>query len=439
MKRIYLLIPAIILAAALVAVSINRSKHLKERSDYNVFYQAGRHFSQDLDLYDRTDNMRNFYYPPFAAFIFQALTVVPFRISANIFFLINVLVLFPLAVWMLFSILENLGYDRRKVRWPVILATVASLRFFWNNLNMFQMNFVVFTIILAGILYMSRKKPSVAAVLFTLATFIKVYPVFFVFYIFAVKRTKAVFLAIAVTGIFCIVAPSVQRGLTAGVKDHITYYKTFLTEFGEGKVVDIGMNHTLRAFMLKAFAPETRDRDVYLDDYPGISTISRLALLALFVGLAAALVIQIRRGEGVLSVPFVACLFIFTHLFSGITWTAHLVTSMFYYLPLFLIDYRKLKTPVRVFHFVLIFLVFFLAVEGSDTTGKMIYTFIRTYDLFVVVPLLLFGYYIAGMILGRQRIIVDLVSEEDTDLTDSMHRTISRILKNDLVVSDNRW
>ena len=40
MKKFYLLIPAVLLAAALVAVSINRSSKLKERSDYNVYYLA---------------------------------------------------------------------------------------------------------------------------------------------------------------------------------------------------------------------------------------------------------------------------------------------------------------------------------------------------------------------------------------------------------------
>ena len=109
---------------------------------------------------------------------------------------------------------------------------------------------------------------------------------------------------------------------------------------------------------------------------------------------------QIRQQGDLISLAGIASLFLFTHLFSGITWTAHFVTSMFYYLPLFLIDFRKLKIPVKVFHVLLIFFVFFLAVEGSDTTGREVYNFIRLYDVFVLVPLLLFLYYTCGILFG---------------------------------------
>ncbi len=400
MKKIYLLIPAVLLAAALVAVSINRSSKLKERSDYNVYYLAGQHFFHGQHLYEREENLRNFYYPPFAAFLFQVMTVVPLKISANIFFLLNVLILFPLALWLIFGILKNLGYDYRKVRIPVILAAVASLKFFWNNLTMFQMNFVIFTMLVAGVWYMSRHRHMHAAVLFTLATFIKVYPLFFVLYVLALKRSRGVLLAVVFTGLFCVVVPSAQRGFSTGLNDHLTYYETFLKDFKEGRVITTKVNHTLRSFVLKAFVPEARDLDVYPQDYPGVFRLSGLALLVLLGLLAAALGMQIRQQGDLISLAGIASLFLFTHLFSGITWTAHFVTSMFYYLPLFLIDFRKLKIPVKVFHVLLIFFVFFLAVEGSDTTGRAVYNFIRLYDVFVLVPLLLFLYYTGGILFG---------------------------------------
>jgi len=402
MNRKLLLIPAVLLAAALVAVSVNRSQKLKSRSDYNVYYTAGQHFAHGQALYEQDENVRNFYYPPFAAFLFQAMTVVPLKISANIFFLINALVLFPLAVWLIFGILVNLGFDYRKIRVPVILATVASLKFFWNNLTMFQMNFVIFTLVLAGLWYMSRRKDATAAVIYTVAAFIKVLPVFFTVYIFGVRRSRKVFLAIAITGIFCVLAPALQRGLSAGYADHLSYYETFLKDFKQGKVITKEVNHTLRSFTLKAFVPAARDTEVYPGQYPGTFRITSIILLLMLAAMTAAFAMQARRGNHAFTPAGIAVLFIFTHLFSGISWTAHYVTSMFYYLPLFLIDYRRLNIPVRIFHFLLMAMVFFLAVEGSDTTGRTIYDFIRTYDIFVVVPLLLFTYYMVLMISGKE-------------------------------------
>ena len=57
------------------------------------------------ELYYR-DKIRPFTYPPFAAFIFQPLHIIPLTVSSLILFLMNALVLLPLAIYLIYRILK---------------------------------------------------------------------------------------------------------------------------------------------------------------------------------------------------------------------------------------------------------------------------------------------------------------------------------------------
>ena len=259
---------------------------------------------------------------------------------------------------------------------------------------MFQINFVVFVIMLSGIYYLSRNRVQFSGIILTIATFIKIYPLFLLVYAFFRRPVRKVFLTFLFAGILCFLIPSIQRGINKGFNDHITYYEVFLKEFQHGKLKVGEKVHTLKSFMFKAFAPETRNKDIQASNYPGLNRISNIIILVLLVYLVYLGWFQLRKGELQSAIPFISCVLIFTHLVSGITWTAHLVTMQFSYLPLFLINRHKIQNKAHgIFHFFLISIAFFLAIEGSDTTGKFLYSGIRSWDIFVLFPIVLFGYY----------------------------------------------
>jgi hypothetical protein len=385
---------AVLLAVALVFVSINRSSKISEKSDFYVYWETGTNFFQGENIYDEGQNNRMFIYPPFAAFLFQGLAIFPLQTSANIFFLLNALILFPVSVLLILRILANYGFERRKITWAVALASVASIKFFWNNLMMFQINFVVFVIMLAGIYYLSRNRNQLSGIFLTVATFIKIYPLFLLIYSFFRQPVKKVFLTLMFVGFLCVFIPSIQRGVGKGLNDHITYYEVFLKEFQHGKLKVSEKVHTLKSFMFKAFIPETRNRDINSSEYPQLNTISNIIILALLGFLLYLGWFQLRKGQLHSAIPFISCVLIFTHLVSGITWTAHLVTMQFSYLPLFLINRHEIQNKAHgIFHLFLIGIALLLAIEGSDTTGKLLYSAIRTWDIFVLFPLVLFVYY----------------------------------------------
>ena len=393
-KRLFLVV-FVLYAGIMIAMSINRSEHIKERSDFFVYWKTGLNFFNGDELYPQQEQIRAFIYPPFAAFIFQVLAAIPFKISALVFFLLNSLGLPIIVIYLFFRILKNYGILQKTFLLPLTFSILVSFNYFWNNLNMLQVNYFLFTISLAGIFFLSEKKYSIAVVFFVIGTFIKIYPVFLLIYTFVLNPKKNVVISIAASVFLCLAVPSLQRGLSAGIEDHKIYYETFLKEFKEGKVIPDLKNHTIKTFLVKASDKTTNNGSINNSDYKMQMTIANIILMIMFASLSLAIYRQIRINQREFSFLILSAIFIFTHMISGITWAAHLVTSVFWYLPLFLIDWKRFYFSYqKVFHILLIVIAIFLAIEGSDTTGKNLYVFLRSFDVFVVYPVILFFYYL---------------------------------------------
>ncbi len=384
----------IVLSTGITVFSYNRSVKLNPRSDFYVFWNAGHSYSVGDDLYRQADDQRRFFYPPFAAFLFQVLAVMNFRTSAFVFGCFNYFILFPLTIWMLVKICRNYGFKDR-AGLAVALACICSFHYFWSNLIMFQMNLLVFTLCVAGIYFFSRKQSHWASLFLVAATFIKVYPVFLLAFVFITSLKSGKTILYTTGGILaCLLISIIPRGFETGLNDYISYYFSFLKEFQEGRIITIDANHTFKAFILKAFYPETRNVDIIASDYSLAVRIAEIILLLLFVSVIISSWKVIKSGSREKILIIFSLVFIFTHLFSGITWTAHLVTAMFSFLPLFLIDRKKIEGKThRIVYFLLAGMAFLLAIEGKDTTGRWLYYNLRHYDIFVIYPLVLFIYY----------------------------------------------
>jgi hypothetical protein len=90
------------------------------------------------------------------------------------------------------------------------------------------------------------------------------------------------------------------------------------------------------------------------------------------------------------SLAYLSSIILFTHLFSGITWTAHMVTLIFCLLPVLLIERKSLRLSGKTAYWGFIGLMVFLGIEGSDTVGERIYLAIRFYDVYTCLLLGLF-------------------------------------------------
>jgi hypothetical protein len=103
--------------------------------------------------------------------------------------------------------------------------------------------------------------------------------------------------------------------------------------------------------------------------------------------------ILLYRRKVYFSLVYLASIMLYTHLFAGITWTAHLVTLLFCLIPFLLIDTKSLNRGARISWYFIIGLLVFLGIEGSDTVGEWLYLAIRWYDVFTYLLLGLFLYY----------------------------------------------
>ncbi len=390
-KKPWLSILAIIYMAAMIAVSIPKSMDITEDSDYWAFWQGGKDFADKHELNYTEESKREFFYPPFAAFILQPLHLIPLKLSALIFFLINALILLPLAIYLIYSILRLIGVDARKAELTLILATLFTLKYFWNNLVMFQVNFILFDVMLIGFYYLARKKPHIAGIMFTIITFFKIIPGFLAAYVFLFHFSRRVFISMLLTVVICLTLPAAFRGIDLWVQDHVNQYENMLKPYIlKGRIVADQANHSLKAGLVKTFHPESRtDEHVYPEHYPvTVRIISILQLLLLVILLVNGFILYRRKVY--FSLAYLASILLFTHLVSGITWTAHMVTLMFCILPVLLIDVKTLKKPGKIAFYIFIAFMVFLGIEGSDTVGEKIYLCIRFYDVYTYLLIGLF-------------------------------------------------
>lgn len=94
----WLSIIALVYVAGMIAISIPKSMEQNEDSDHWIVWQAGKDFFEGKELYYR-DEFREYISPPFSAFVYQPFHLMPLKISNLVLFLLNALVLLPLAIY----------------------------------------------------------------------------------------------------------------------------------------------------------------------------------------------------------------------------------------------------------------------------------------------------------------------------------------------------
>jgi len=224
LKKPWIKILIVLFMAAMVVYVVPKAKGMKERSDHFVIWNAGKNFYEHQPLYN-PDNIRPYIYTPFAAFLFQPLHLVSYKVSAAILFLLCALVLLPLTLVMLYRILVITGHPPWRSRMAVALALLLSLKYSWNNLMMFQINQAIFFIMVAGIYFLAKKKPHLSGIIFTVITFIKIIPIFLAAYVFLYHFSRKVALSMILTVMVCLLLPAAFRGPAMLYQDYRTYYQ----------------------------------------------------------------------------------------------------------------------------------------------------------------------------------------------------------------------
>jgi hypothetical protein len=392
----------VFLVAVVVAVAVIRAGKQQIGTDFHVFWQAGYNFAHGLPLYQQLPGARNFIYPPFAAQVFQLLGLFPLKVAAGLFYVASVGFIFA-AAWLTRDLVHQLE-PHRPARLPLVLAFLFSANFILNNLNMLQVNLLVFVLCLLGIRAFAENRETAAGGWFVAATALKITPAFFVIWAM-IRGTRRSVVAIVGFGILCLTLPLIQRGPSQGVTDLAAYYQGFLREFSAGRVLATYTNQNLGAMIYRAMIPMTSGgMESYNYAYlPSLAGAAPLIYRGLAVGLLAiflAHLIRLRTIGKPVGTLEIASVFLASHLLSGLTWKAHLVTFLFVSYAFFSLDPRPMSRGGRL-ALGLAWAGIAVLGLGRDVIGSRLHHYVGGYSVIVWVMLLLFTLSIVWSQTGR--------------------------------------
>jgi Glycosyltransferase family 87 len=387
------LVGLVVLVVVAAAVATERASHQRIGTDFHVFWQAGYDFAHGLPLYQRLPGARLFLYPPFAAQVFQGLSLFPLKVAAWLFYVASVC-LVVVAVGLSRDIVRRLDPTRGSARLPLALAVVFSANFILNNLNMLQVNLLIFVLCLLGIRAFAQQREVAGSGWVVAATAMKLTPVFFVFWAL-IRGTRRSLAGVAGFGLLCVILPMIQRGFHPGLTDLTTYYQTFLHQFASGRVIAHYTNQNLAAMVYRAVVPGTGGQGetynyVYLPSLetaaPLIYQVAALVVLAAFL----AHLVSLRVRHRPFSALEISSVFLASHLLSGLTWKAHLVTLLFVFYAFFVLDPRDLGRGGRVALGLAWAGIVAIGI-GRDLMGDRLHHYVGGYSVIVWVMLLLFA------------------------------------------------
>jgi hypothetical protein len=415
-KKQWLLALGLLALLALVAVkATDRASHQRIGTDFHVFWQAGYDFAHGLPMYQKLPGARKFNYPPFAAQVFQVLGLFPLKTAAWLFYVASVALIF-VAASISRDIIHRLEPTRREGRLPLILAIVFSLNFLLNNLNLVQVNLLIFVMCLLGIQAFIERRDLAAGGWIVAATAIKLTPLFFVVWAL-IRGTRRTWLAIGGAGVLCLTLPMIQRGWVQGVVDLRTYYQTFLHAFAAGTVIPDYTNQNLASMVYRAMVPmSANDLPSYNYAYfpsleaaaPLIYRVLATTILAVFL----AHLVRLRIARRPLTALEISSVFLTSHLLSGITWKAHLVTFLFVGYAFFALNPDVMARSRRI-ALALAWAGIAATGLGRDLIGSRLHHYLGGYSLIVWVMLLLFILSVAwSQQQGERRFSVVLLSKD---------------------------
>jgi hypothetical protein len=389
-KRILIFIISFLIV---IIMSVIRGAHQKIGTDFYAFWGAGRNFFTGDPLYPTVliEGVRYFLYPPFAAMVFQIFAIFPLKVAGGLFYFTNIILLIA-SVYLTKLIFDDFYPDRTNLKWPLIFSVFFSARFFINNINLLQTNEIILVLCLLGIYAYLKKRVGLSCWLFTIATFLKIVPVFFLFWVIIRGRTRAV-LSVILASAVCLGLPILLRGFETGTKDLAGYHQSFLKAFQEGKVRTTYLNQNLASAIYRMALPSQNEENLNYqlislseDTVKVVYKLSFIAILLLFV--SNLVFLSVKRFP---ISPFeINGIFLVGALLSGITQKAQLIPLIFVLMAFLSIDYKKLTKYYRYVFWVLYSLIVILGITGREILGAQLHYYFGGYSIITWILLILF-------------------------------------------------
>ena len=375
----------------MLLVSYKQTYNLSIQTDFAVFWHAGNNFKLGNDLYSNIGGADRFIYPPFAAWCFQIFAWLPMNSAGFCWCFFN-FGLYSATIYTIYSIFLFYKIDEKKVKTALFISFLLSFRYFWYHQQYVQMNLLMLFLTLKGILAYLKKQENTAIFYLIFAAFIKILPVFFLFWIFCRGNYKTLLKMIGISFIFILI-PCIQRGFPQGIQDHINYYYAFLEPFQNGRVEPKLNNYSLSAMIFKWCLPIQNGNNAPFQLLNYSVEQAQFFYKCSFAVLTFIYLMVLYFSRKYFKTPIfheISFIFCFMHLVSGISWEYHFVSLIFPFVPLLLFILEKKYTTIgKYLAYSIVFVAILVGIDGQDTIGKTLHLYFNHFCAITLLTLFL--------------------------------------------------
>ncbi len=347
----------------LLFISLDRAFDKGPGSDFYTFWISGNNFLTGERVYLLPNQPWSFLYPPFAAFLFASLGILPFKVAAVIQSIGN-LIIWPLT--FLFSILTIHQITNKKVpQMSLVLTFIFTFNFYLFNQNLLQVNTCLYLLVLIGLYSYLIRNYIMAGAFIAGAILFKVTPIIFLAWFFIRGKLKAFAYTLGFMALFIII-PLFARGFETGINDLNLFFQTLGGRIPELKEVSDYLNNNSIMGMLLNF-------NFYFNWFNqqwGAKLIQYVPFFMASVYIGWLVILRVKRLP-VTEFEFVGT-FLVVLLTSAVTRDAHMVTLSFVLLSFFSRAFRDGNRKLTAF-LILIGLIFAI---GRDLVGGPAFVFL---------------------------------------------------------------
>lgn len=383
-------VTGILIVSVALFLSIREGLSEDTHGDFYIFWSAGLNFWQDNALYSRIGGAEEFLYPPFAPMVFQLLALLPFQTSAICFTFLN------FGLWMLSfrTVAQILRFYFPEINFQSILWVTffATLRFFWHNIIWVNINEIVLTLSLFGVLNYLRGKETTSILCFTAGAWLKVMPGLFLL-LLALKGNYKIWIKMLLSSFSVVLLVVMQRGFGQGIQDFQDFFGIVLKPFTEGKVYTDWISFSISSMMFKLLTahPDVGGVQYHLIDLP-FSTVRLIStsLQVIVLGLIVGRILRNRfvRKQNEISLVEIILIFLGMLLLAGVSWEGHHVTMVLVYPAIVLLLRQLGKNKLQKITITLCLIVGFM---NLDFLGSRLYNMAQGFSVITFLMLYLFG------------------------------------------------
>jgi len=406
LKKVSITLAGILFLIAIVLFSYNRAFKEGAAGDFHVFWLAGKTMLEGGDIYYVPPGLRNFIYPPFAAFFFIPLGLMPFNIACFVFYLLNFCLIGVIFYFIKRLCVITFGPIKNSTQITTI-AFLLCFKVYWNNIMMIQSNEYVFLFTLLAIFFFLKENENWAVVCLCIAISLKIYPILIAFWM-VMRGSRWILAKFVLGGVLCISIPFLFMGVSSGFDQLNWYLHHFILSTNKVGTFNLSYaNQSLSGVFGRLFSGEVAlgETSYTLIHLGPIITAQILMAIKIFIFLASILFIFINKRKKIEANIFEASLLLLTiHLVSGVTWKAHLVSLFLPYMivaAIFFKDGFEFK-KISILEKLLMAILVMNSLMGQIIVGRKGQLLLNGYGEYALVMILLYVFIFKnGLSLGQ--------------------------------------